>query len=142
MAWGNKQERERLIAEHAAENVAMKREIDLLREIIVDLKCDKVDLSTRLQNTQEALIAKESPEAYRDQKYAEEQARFAEDDDMNDARREAARVQGIRAETTFQHLQNLEGDLFHDADDMITLLTPAAGVPMGECHSLHGNSES
>lgn len=138
MAWGNKQEREKIVAD----NAAMKREIDLLREIIVDLKYDKVDLSTRLQNTQEALIAKESPEAYRDQKYAEEQARFADDDEMSDARKEVARVQGIRAEATFQHLQNLEGDLFHDADDMISMLTPAAGVPMSESHSLHGNEES
>ena len=136
MAWGDK--RDRLVAG----NAAMEREIALLRDMIVDLKAEKIDLKDQLQNTQEALIAKESPEAYRDQKYAEEQARLSTSNEMTDAEREAARLQALWADTTFRHLQNLEGDLFQDADDMIQLLTRASSLPMGDTKSLHGNEES
>ena len=136
MAWGEK--RDRLVAE----NAAMEREINLLREIIVDLKAEKIDLKDRLQNTQEALIAKESPEAYRDQKYAEEQAMLIAANPTSDAQREAARLQGLRADTVLQYLQEQEGDLFQDADDMIALLTPATGVPLDDTKSLHNNDES
>ena len=136
MAWGEK--RDRLVAE----NAAMEREITLLREIIVELKEEKVDLRTRLQNTQEALISKEAPEAYHDQKYAEEQARLASASETTDAEREALRLRNLRADTTFEYLQGIEGDLFQDADDMIQLLTRATSVPMASAKSLHGNEES
>jgi hypothetical protein len=135
MAWGEK--RDLLVAE----NASMKREIDLLREIITDLKQERTELKGQLHHTQEALIAKESPEAYRDKKYAEDQAEMMASAPTEE-QKEAHRRQAVRADAAADWLRNMEDNLFHDADDMIQHLTRATGVPMGQSASLHGNEES
>lgn len=134
MAWGEK--RDRLVAE----NAAMEREITLLREIITDLKEERTELKGQLHHTQEALIAKESPEAYRDKKYAEDQAEM--NVELTDAQKKHAHEQRVRSDAASSWLQNMEDNLFKDADDMIQQLTRATGVPMGQTTSLHGNEES
>lgn len=136
MGWGDK--RDMILAE----NAALKREVELLREMLSENKEERAELKTQLHHTQEALIAKESPEAYRDKKYAEEQADIAANVTPSDEQREAARIQQLRANTASKFLQETEGSLFKDADDMIDLLMPSLGVPMSEDHSLHGNDES
>lgn len=134
MSWGDKKD---MIV---AENGALKREVELLREMLAENKEERADLKTQLHHTQEALIAKESPEAYRDKKYAEEQALL--DPEPSDAQRENARLQQLRTDTATRYLQDTEGALFKDPDDMIQQLTRATGVPMGQSVSLHGNEES
>ncbi len=136
MAWGDKKE---MIA---AENVALTREVELLREMIAEHKADKLELKQQLHYTQEALIAKESPEAYHDKKYAEEQAEFADPDAALDSQRELMRQQGVRASAASRYLHATESPLFKDPEDMIQMLTRATGVPMGQGGSLHGNPES
>lgn len=133
MAWGDK--KEALIAEHAA----LKREVEILREQVVELKEEKQALYRRLTAAHEALVAKESPEAYRDQKVAEELANMPE---PSTEELERANLQRRRAEIAQAYINEIEGDFFKDADDMIQQLTRAVGVPLGETASLHGNGES
>jgi hypothetical protein len=134
MSWGDSK-RDLIVAE----NAAAQREIELLREQITDLRTDRTELKQQLMATQEALIAKESPEAYRDQKYAEDQANQEE---VPNTQNEALRLQAKRADITQQWMSEVESPLFKDADDMIQMLIPALGVPMGESPSLHNNDES
>jgi hypothetical protein len=133
MAWGEK--KELLIAENAVQ----KREIELLREQIGELKQDRLELKGQLQSTQEALIAKESPEAYRDQKY---EADLAAAEEPTEAEQEASRLQRKRAEIAGRYLVEMESDLFKSPDDMIQILTRGTGAPLSETASLHGNDES
>lgn len=132
MAWGD---RDKLIAA----NARMETTIALLKDQIVDLKLEKKELRVQLQHTQEALIAKEAPEAYRDRKYAEEQAAIPP---LSAEQKEQQRVLAKRAEVASQYVRDLEGPLFTDADDMISTLMGAVGVPLSESSSLHGNDES
>lgn len=134
MGWGEK--RDMLVAE----NAALLREVDLLREMLAENKEDRADLKSQLRYTQEALIAKESPEAYRDKQDAEAAAEL--DSGPNAAEAENIRRQGVRTDAATSWLQNMEENLFKDADDMIQQLTRATGVPMGQSESLHGNEES
>ena len=136
MAWGDKKE---MIA---AENVALTREVELLREMIAEHKADKLDLKRQLRHTQDALIAKESPEAYRDKMYAEEQAEYADPESTLDSQRELMRQQGVRANAASRYLQETESPLFKSPEDMIQQLTRGTGVPMAQGGSLHGNEES
>jgi formate-dependent nitrite reductase cytochrome c552 subunit len=133
MAWGEK--KEMLIAENAVQ----KREIELLREQLGELKQDRLELKNQLRATQEALIAKESPEAYRDQKYEADQAAQEE---PTDEEREAVIKQRQRAEIAGRYLTEMESDLFKSPDDMIQILTRGTGAPLSETASLHGNDES
>lgn len=133
MAWGSKTD---LLH---AENAAMTREIEMLREQLTERKEEMRELKQQLMATQEALIAKESPEAYRDQKDAEVKANAPV---LTDEEREAQRRQHERSELASRYIQELEEPLFKDADDMIQHLTRATGVPLGEPQSLHGNDES
>lgn len=135
MAWDKKKE---LLA---AENVALHREVELLRELIAEHKADKIELQKQLRHTQDALVAKEAPEAYRDRMDAEIQAEL-NSVQPSDAQLENARKQRVRSDTASRYLQDTEGSLFKDADDMIQMLTRATGVPLGQEGSLHGNDES
>jgi len=134
MGWGDKKE---MIA---AENVALTMKNELLEERVAELKEERTELKAQLKHTQEALISKEAPEAYRDKKYAEDQADL--DYTMTDAQKENARRQGVRTDTAASWLQNMEDNLFKDPDDMIQQLTRATGTPMNQGGSLHGNEES
>ena len=136
MAWG-RDKRDLIVAE----NAAMVRELEMLRERVIELKDEKAELKTLLTNTQEALIAKESPEAYRDQKYMEEQAALAELVDTPE-HKEAMRVQALKAQTTSDYMRSMEDNLFIDAEDMINMFSRSFETPGTTPHSLHGNDES
>ena len=132
MGWGKN---EVLIAE----NGALKREVELLREQLTERREDLAELSRRLINTQEALIAKEAPEAYRDQKDMEAaEARDAASPEEKDFRQKQAQ----RADIAAQYMNEMEKPLFKDAADMQQLLTRAVGAPTSGDQSLHGNEES
>ncbi len=137
MAWG-RDKRDLIVAE----NAAMVRELEMLRERVIELKDEKAELTTQLTHTQEALIAKESPEAYRDQKYMEEQASLAESAGTPEEQKEAIRIQELKAQTTADYMRSMEDDLFMDATDMIELFSKSFETPGMTPHSLHGNDES
>lgn len=136
MAWGNK--KEMIIAERAA----LQREVELLRDQLDEKKTEITELRGQLKYTQEALIAKESPEAYRTQKWEEEQARHEEAAPLPDGEEAQVRTQLQKINALSAFASEVERPLFKDADDMIQLLTPARGVPGMETESLHGNAES
>lgn len=122
-----------------AENAALTREVELLREQLGERKLELIEAKRQLQHTQEALIAKESPEAYRDQKYYAEQQRI---EAPTTQQLENQKQQARRADIAGRYITEMESPLFKDADDMIQMLTRATSVPLAETHSLHGNEES
>jgi type I site-specific restriction endonuclease len=128
MGWGDK---EAILAQ----NAGMKREIELLREMLEDKKKDVEDLRESLRATQEALVAKESPEAYRDQREAREQAprEYTEEEKATMAQMKA------EAERTQKYIDELEDPLFRDADQMFEFLAPSLAP---DIKSLHGDNES
>jgi hypothetical protein len=111
----------------------------MLRERLEEKQQEIVDLRAQLKNTQEALVAKQSPDAYREQKLAEYEANMPE---PTEEQKEAARVQRIRAEAAGNYISEMEAPLFKDRDDMISLLTKRVGAPLSDSPSLHGNDES
>jgi hypothetical protein len=125
--FGNK---DQLIAEMSG----LKREVELLREFISSKEVEASDLRASIRILQDALIAKESPVAYRDMKSAEEAAATPQLDP------ETVKKNQQLNEANRLILRDLEGDLFRDADDMIDALSSVAGSP--QFRSLHGNSES
>jgi len=127
MSWGSK---DQLISEVSG----LKREVELLREFISSKEVEAADLRASIRILQEALIAKESPIAYRDMKSAEEAAAVIQIDP------EIVKRHQQLGEANRLILRDLESDLFRDADDMIDALSRVAGSP--QLRSLHGNSES
>lgn len=139
MAWGSKELEIRLVAE----NASMLKEIEMLREKVLDLKDEKLAIAEQLRHTQDALVCKESPEVYRDKKQAtedQERAELAAGDTLAEAAFERKeKVSAIQN----RFIQELEEPLFLDADDMISNLTRATGAPVTSgTHSLHDNDES
>jgi len=131
MAWGGSS-RDLIVGE----NLAMKKEIEMLREFMESQKQEISDLKEALTKTQEALIAKESPMAYMDQKSAEEAAipltpeQIASQEKFE---REQALLEQYAEEVERPHL-------FLDAEDMQEKLLGATFDPGDE--SLHGDNES
>jgi hypothetical protein len=134
MAWGSKK-REELIAELAAS----KKETEILRELLSYKEKELERLRESLRITQDALIAKEAPVAYIDQRDAREDAKRTELSLEERERREQARAQ---AEMDKLLLEELEAPLFKSADDMQQILSrPFAASTVGE-KSLHNDGES
>jgi len=136
MAWGDK--KDMIIAE----NAAMKVKVEMLAERVEELKEEKLALTEQLRHTQDALVAKEAPEAYRDKKYMEEQALIMAQADPSEEQTEAVRIQELKAATTSNYLRGIEDRLFIDADDMIEMFSRSVDKPMLDSKSLHGNDES
>ena len=118
------------------ENARLEAKIELMELRLADKESSITELKEMLSNTQEALIAKEAPEAYRDQKYAEMEA---SKEVTPEGAKETAALQR-RAETNAKYLESIEGPLFHNAQDMIDVLSKNQGVPTSK--SLHDNMES
>lgn len=118
-----------------AENFAMKREIELLNQRILDKDQQLEYFKEQLKYTQEALVAKESPEAYRDRRMAEAGVPEEISGEEKDKRLK-------QAEIVSRYINEAEKDLFKDAEDMIAALMPVVGAPAPEVESLHGNAES
>lgn len=93
-------------------------------------------LRGQVDKLQQALIAKESPVAYHHQKMDEAALNSPEVLPTP----EEIHEQKVRRETYQKWMENLEGPLFEDADEMVAALTRQIGVP--EHESLHGNDES
>lgn len=93
-------------------------------------------LTEHLRKTQDALVAKEAPEAYRDQRDAEAAAVPISPEELE--KREKMRKQ---MELDRKYLEHLEGPLFYDADDMQATLLGVLHKP-AESRSIHGDSES
>jgi hypothetical protein len=130
MAWGDKEA-------VLNENAGMKREIELLREMLEDKKKDIEELQAALRRTQDALVAKESPEAYRDHRAAEaaadQEPTPEQQKRMDEMREEAIRTQRL--------IDGMEDPLFKDAEDLVDKLSPLLmGNP--ELGSLHNDGES
>jgi hypothetical protein len=134
MAWGDSN-RDRLVAE----NAAVKAKVEMLETLLAEKREEVKELKEQLMRTQDALIAKESPEAYHDQKY--EQAVTRAEETMTDEERKQLSRRAQRAEVEKAHLENLEGPLFLDAADMISTLLPAVGGPAAD-EPLHRGGES
>jgi len=135
MAWG----KEAVTAELAVE----KRENELLRERISELKEEIKELKHSLRYTQEALVAKESPEAYRDRKYEQDLAEAElNQKELTSEQIDQRKERAARADIAARYLHEMEKPLFTSAEDMIQQLTRSVGLPMVKTESLHGNSES
>jgi hypothetical protein len=131
MAWGNSQ-RDLVVSE----NSAMKREIELLREFMEKQSQELSDLKVSLVKTQEALIAKESPIAYFDQKSAEAAAT-----PLTPEQQKAVEKFEEGQRLLEKYAEEVERPhLFLDADDMEIKLMGAIFQPEDE--SLHGDGES
>jgi len=133
MAWGSAN------AQLVAENASLKREIELLRERAIEYKEEIAELKKQLHYTQDALVAKESPEAYRDKKWEQDQAALEEITPEQKKRREEMVK---RAQIASQYIAEMEKPLFKDPEDMIEQLRRQLGVPMMDTAPLHENSES
>lgn len=118
----------------AAEVAGLQREVSLLREFLASKDKEAEDLRASIRVLQDALIAKESPVAYRDMKVAEDRA-LEQPIDPAIAQKNRDMVEATRLIT-----REIEEPLFTDADDMISALSRVAGGP--KFNSLHGNSES
>jgi hypothetical protein len=109
----------------------LNRENDLLRQQVADLKEEKKELARRLDNMSNALIARQSPDAYQDMKAEEYDAEHA--DRYDDEHRKKL----IKAGQTL--LDATENPLFKDADDMQAMIL---GNLISESTSTHDNEES
>ena len=122
---GRGKEEQALLVENAelkGELKAMHSQVEFLQE--------------QLRKTQDALIAKEAPEAYQDQKAAEIAARPVPPEQL--AQRDKMKQQMALDK---RWLEELEQPLFKDADDMQSMLLGILNKP-AESRSVHDNSES
>lgn len=112
-----------------AENAELRGEIKALHSQVEFLQ-------DMLRKTQDALIAKEAPEAYQDQKAAAEAARPVSEE-------QAAQREQVRQKMALDKkwLEELEAPLFKDADDMQSMLLGILNKP-AESRSVHDNLES
>lgn len=132
MAFGSKE----MALENARVVAKLEAQVDTLELRLSDSREESKELRGMLSRAQDALIAKEAPEAYRDQKAAEWEA----DHEPTEEEKEELKRRRIIANIHAQHLDNLEGPLFKNAEDMIAILSHVEGTPQSA--SLHNNSES
>ncbi len=133
MAFGSDKNNALLAAQGAAQEV----EIRMLREQLTEKREEIKDLKASLARTQEALIAKEAPEAYLDHVAIREQVR---DENLTPEQQSAIETNRAEARAAELYISEMEGPLFRGADDMISLLQRPQGPPVPE--SLHGDGES
>jgi hypothetical protein len=119
------------------EKVRLETSLELLTRQLEEKNAELVQLRDALTRAQDALVAKESPEAYRDRRNAEYDA---QDIPMTPEQRAAGRRRRKLAEMNGRLLNEMEEPMFKDAEDMIDILTRHQSPP--EHGSLHGNDES
>ena len=132
MAFGSKD----MAIENARIVAKLEAQVETLELRLADRSEENKDLRNMLSRAQDALIAKEAPEAYRDHKIAEYEANH----ELTEEEVELAAKQKRRAETNSKYLEQLEQPLFKTPDEMIEILTRPQEVPSGG--SLHENNES
>lgn len=121
----------------AIENARLEVRVEMLDKQLETVVAENRELKAMLSRAQEALVAKESPEAYRDHKNAEYEASMVP---MTDEEKAEAVANRRRAETNANYIAEIERPLFRDADDLIQMLTRPEGTPSPV--SLHNNGES
>jgi hypothetical protein len=132
MAFGSKE----MAIENARLVAKLEAQVETLELRLTDSRDDNKELRAMLARAQDALIAKEAPEAYRDHKIAEYEANH----EMTEAEIEAVAKQKLRSDTNRQYLEQIEQPMFKSPEDMIEILTRPQQVPTDG--SLHENSES
>lgn len=123
----------------AAENAALHEKVGMLREMLDDKKEQITALSEQVSILQGALVAKESPEAWREQMWQQAQAE-AEETEITPEQKKIHEQRAAQVDMERRHLDNIEGPLFKGAEDMQSLLLGPIGAP--ESASLHGDNES
>jgi chromosome segregation ATPase len=127
MAFGGK---EAVASQLAALNVR----VEMLTEQLAEKKEEIRGLKAALSRTQSALIAKEAPEAYLDQRYD------AVESNMSEEEKRARRIQGEIAAANQTLIRMTEEPLFRDRDEMIDMLSEPPKID--DAPSLHGDGES
>lgn len=117
--------------------VTAQKEISMLREMLSAKDEDAKILREQLKWTQEALIAKESPEAYIDQRAAAEDAIPLSAEETE--RRNKAQTQ-VRNDKKI--LEEIEGPLFRDAEEMQQILSRPLIAETVASKPLHAGGES
>ncbi len=111
--------------------------IESLEERLIASNDDKEKLLLQIVNLQEALISIKAPEAYRDQKIAEE------DEKRTPISEEKLERNRITQEVTTEYMNSLEGPLFRTPDDLDDLLRTSIIADLDVAgKSLHGDNES
>ena len=100
MAFGSDKNNALLAAQAAAQEV----EIRMLREQLAEKRDEIKDLKTSLTRTQDALIAKEAPEAYRDHRIEREQAI---DENLTPEQQSAIEIKRIEARAAEEFISNM-----------------------------------
>lgn len=112
--------------EAQAKLMALEHENRLLKERIEELKDERNNLRVRLDKAFDALVAKEAPAAYADNK--------ADESEIAKTPEEIEKEERLRkiAKTNAQLLNEIEQPLFTDVDDMQAILIGKLGVPKGQ----------
>lgn len=131
MAFGSKETELKLAKAEA--------QIEMYEKLLIDKDEEISELKTMLIKTQDALIAKEAPRAYSDQKIAE-----WESQELSPEEEEERRKIKLRAETNANYLADIEKPLFKDATEMIDVLsrTQNGTTSVTAGTSIHGDGES
>jgi hypothetical protein len=122
-----------------AEKGALLVKVEMLEKYIDEKKEEITRLTEQLRWTQDALVAKEAPEAYRDRMDAEAAANRPE---MTEEEKAQRKLYQEKIDITSRYINEIEGQMFIDRDDMIQQLTRGVGSPTANTQSLHGNDES
>ncbi len=111
--------------------------IESLEERLITSNDDKEKLLLQIVSLQDALISIKAPEAYRDQRIAEE------DEKRTPISQELLDKNRITQEVTTRYMNDLESPLFRSADDLDDLLRTGIIADLDTAgKSLHGDNES
>lgn len=102
--------------------------VELLTAQVEALSKEKTDLLDRMNKLQDALVAKESPQAYQDRQYVPTVK--PPENVINDLKIMSKYMEELRSDKP----------MFETADDLISLVSSVRGVP--QSRSIHGNDES
>jgi peptidoglycan hydrolase CwlO-like protein len=116
------------------ELIHAEAKIETLQALLDSAQADRVELKSQVTKLQDALVAAQAPEAYRDQQLAREEA---ERTPISDEQLERNR---IMQETETGYMDAIERPLC--ADDLDALLARSAMRSIKAPASIHGNEES
>jgi hypothetical protein len=117
-------------------SAVLSMKVELLEKVLQE-KTDLIDkLLAQLESTQKALVAKESPEAYREQVTRELEAA------ITPAQRQAMEEESKKNKLVNQFTTEIEREhYFEDPDELLSLFTGTL-MKGTEPGSVHGNEES
>jgi peptidoglycan hydrolase CwlO-like protein len=118
------------------ELIHAEAKIETLQALLDSAQADRVELKSQVTKLQDALVAAQAPEAYRDQQLAREE------EDRIPMSQEAMDRNKLIQDTTTEYIAGLEKPLFRDANDLDDLLARSAMRAIKPPASLHRNEES